>query len=109
MFDNTADATLILWGYLGTSAACWKPAYTILLLTYASFSGGRRPSLSLNKETYVDVDPLMTDAYWLRGHAERLTKRENVNQPFPTGIFDVDEAASAEIRILFTLADIDEL
>lgn len=63
----------------------------------------------MNRESYVDIDPLTTDACWLRGHAETLTKRENVNQPFPEGVFDVDEAASAEIRILFTLADVDEL
>ena len=62
----------------------------------------------MNRETYVDVDPLMTDASWLRGHAERLTKHEHVNQAFPDGVFDADEATSAEIRILFTLADIDE-
>ena len=63
----------------------------------------------MNRETYVDVDPLTTDACWLRGHAERLTKREHVNQAFPDDMFDAEEAASAEIRILFTLADIDEL
>ena len=33
----------------------------------------------------MDVDPFMIDAYWLRGHAQRLTKREHVNQPFPEG------------------------
>lgn len=63
----------------------------------------------MSRETYVDVDPVTADACWLRRHAQTLTKRENVNQPFPDGVFDVEEAASAEIRILFTLADIDDL
>ena len=63
----------------------------------------------MNRDTYVDVDPSTADACWLRRHAETLIKRENVNQPFPDGLFDVDEAASAENRMYFTLADIDEL
>ena len=61
---------------------------------------------------------------WLRGHAQRLTKREHVNQPFPEGgmyldwldhtgltgiVFDLEEAAESERKLLFTLADIDEL
>ena len=41
--------------------------------------------LSLTNSTHVDVDPCMIDAYWLRGYAQRLTKREHVNQPFPEG------------------------
>ena len=73
----------------------------------------------------MDVDPCMDDAYCLRGHAQRLTKREHVNEPFPDGgsrlnshtmemkliwiVFDIKENAEADIKILFTLADIDEL
>ena len=67
----------------------------------------------------------MDDAYWLRGHAQRLTKRDHVNEPFPDGgarlsshamilkliwiVFDIEGIVEAEIKILFTLADIDEL
>ena len=73
----------------------------------------------------MDVDPFMDDAYWLRGHAQRLTKRDHVNEPFSDGgarlsshamvlkliwtVFDIEGIAEAEIKILFTLADIDEL
>lgn len=57
----------------------------------------------------MEIDPRITDVSWLRGYAERLTKHEHVNQAFPDGLFDVEEAASAENRILFTLAEIDEL
>lgn len=85
VFDDTADATLTLWGRTAGSASYWKTSYTILLLSNPGFRGDRRPTLSLNQGTYVDVDPCMDDAYWLRGYAQRLTKREHVNQPFPEG------------------------
>jgi len=31
------------------------------------------------------VDPCMADADWLRGFAQRLVKRDHVNEPFPEG------------------------
>ena len=85
VFDDTADAKLTLWGTLCSSPAYWKPSYTILLITRPGLYSDGRPLLSLTNDTYVDIDPCMTDAYWLRGHAQRLTKREHVNQPFPEG------------------------
>ena len=94
-------------------------------MTNPSFRGDRRPKLSLNQGTQVDIDPCMDDAYWLREHAQRLTKRDHVNEPFPDGgarlnshsvvlklirtVFDIGGIAEAEIKILFTLAEIDEL
>ncbi|KAK4695537.1 hypothetical protein P7C71_g2230, partial [Lecanoromycetidae sp. Uapishka_2] len=108
VFDDTADATLTLWGRTCNSASYWKASQTVLLITNPSFKGDRRPTLSLNQSTHVDVDPLMTDAYWLRGYAQRLTKRECVNLPFPE-VFDLDEIMDAEVKILFTLADLDDL
>ena len=85
VFDDTADAKLTLWGALCSSPAYWKASYTILLITRPGLYGDGRPLLSLTSDTCVDVDPCMTDAYWLRGHAQGLTKREHVNQPFPEG------------------------
>lgn len=85
VFDDTADAKLTLWGSVCSSSACWKASHKILLITRPGLYSDGKPLLSLNIDTYVDVDPLMTDAYWLRGHAQRLTKREHVNQPFPKG------------------------
>ena len=85
IFDDTADATLTLWARTATSASLWKPSYTILLMTNPTFKGDRRPTLSLNQSTHVDVDPCMDDAYWLRGYAQKLTRREHVNEPFPDG------------------------
>ena len=83
VFDDTADATLTLWGRTTASTPYWKTSYTILLLTNATFRCNKRPTISLSQETIIDVDPCMEDAYWLRGYAQRLTKREHVNQPFP--------------------------
>jgi hypothetical protein len=51
----------------------------------------------------------MSDALWLRALAQRLTKIEHVNPPFPYGVFDIEAAETAEVRILYNLADIDEL
>lgn len=83
IFDDTADALLTLWSRTAASASYWKASYTVLLISNASFRADRRPTLSLAPCTYVDVDPCMDDAYWLRGYAQRLVKREHVNQPFP--------------------------
>jgi len=128
VFDDTASATLTLWGCTAPSAASWKASYTILLLSRPGFRNEGRPEILLNADTHVDVDPLMTDAYWLRGLAEKLTKREHVNPPFPEGgknplspssptyrflkrtpVFDIEAATTSETRIKFTLADLDEL
>lgn len=138
LLDDTAEATLTLWGCHTPSAAFWQPSQTVLLLTNPGFKqegcSGRRPTILLTSSTHVDVDPFITDADWLRSHVQRLTKREHVNQPFPENgklktftkvgpemtkndkaneraviVFDIGEAASSEVRILFTLADIDEL
>ena len=83
VFDDTLEATLTLWGQAAASGSSWKVSDTILLLSNPTFKEGRKPTLSIGTETHVDVDPHMADAYWLRGFAQRLTKREHVNQPFP--------------------------
>ena len=90
IFDDTATATLTLWGRTCSSASGWKASETILLLTNPSFKGDRRPTLGLSHNTHVDIDPCIDDAYWLRAYAARLTKRECVNLPFPDStIFQV--------------------
>ncbi len=81
--DDTSEATLTLWGRVAASANLWKASDTILLLSNPGFKDDTKPTLSINTETHIDVDPHMSDAYWLRGFAQRLTKREHVNQPFP--------------------------
>lgn len=94
VFDDTSESTLTFWGGVAASANLCKPSNTILLLTSPAYSEDRGGTISIHTETHVDVDPHMTDAYWLRGFAQNLTKREHVNQPFPedgTSIQDFDQ------------------
>ncbi|KAL8770645.1 MAG: hypothetical protein Q9209_003713 [Squamulea sp. 1 TL-2023] len=88
IFDDTCDATLALWGRVAKSAAHWKTSCTILLLSNPGFRNDKRPTLSIDSNTYVDVDPCMGEAEWLRAFAQRLTTREVVNVPFPEGGMD---------------------
>ncbi|KAK4993460.1 hypothetical protein LTR50_000390 [Elasticomyces elasticus] len=83
IFDDTEEATLTLWGAVTESAAPWKPSSTVLLITNPGWKIGRKTHVSLTANTYVDVDPCMLDADWLRKFADRMTKREHVCQPFP--------------------------
>lgn len=83
VFDDTSEATITLWARVASSASSWIPSHTILLLTNPGFKDNRRPTIILESKTHVDVDPCMADAEWLRNFAQRLTKREHVNPPFP--------------------------
>ncbi|KAF2259306.1 hypothetical protein CC78DRAFT_74412 [Lojkania enalia] len=108
VFDDTAEASLTLYGPTCASASRWRPSYTILLISNPSWRIDRMAFLSLNANTRLDVDPDMNDAVWLRSFAQRLTKKEHVNPPFPDGVFDTEAAETASVRILYNLADIDE-
>ncbi|MCJ1298884.1 hypothetical protein MMC08_001675 [Hypocenomyce scalaris] len=108
VFDDTADATLTLWGCQAASASAWKPSSTVLLVSKPALKEYTRPNLSLTAGTRVEVDPAMADAEWLRKYAQNLTKREHVNPPYPKGMFDVEQFKESQVRMLFTLADIDE-
>ncbi|KAF2489649.1 hypothetical protein BU16DRAFT_575344 [Lophium mytilinum] len=108
LFDDTAEATLTLWGSTTASAAPWQPSHTVLLITNPGWRIDRRAWISVTANTHVDVDPSITDAIWLRSFAQRLTKRDHVNPPFPEGFFDTEAAESSQVRILYRLADIDE-
>ncbi|KAL8679179.1 MAG: hypothetical protein Q9186_004524 [Xanthomendoza sp. 1 TL-2023] len=80
IFDETYDATLALCGRVATSAAYWKTSNTVLLLANPGFRSDKRSTLSITPNTSVEVDPF----------------------------FDVESAAKADIRVKFTLAEIDE-
>jgi hypothetical protein len=83
VFDDTDEAVLSLWDCTCASAAAWVPSNTILLLSRVRFHGAQRKMLSLGNGSYVDVDPEMRDAVWLRSYAEKIGKRDHVNLPFP--------------------------
>ncbi|KAK3061132.1 hypothetical protein LTS18_006957 [Coniosporium uncinatum] len=108
--DDTASATLTLWNHAASSTTTWRASHTVLLLSNPGWRfDQRRTAISLTANTYVDVDPSIPDAEWLRGFAARLTRREHVCPEFPQGAFDVQTCLSAPSRVLFTLADLDEL
>jgi hypothetical protein len=126
IFDDTGQACFTLTDAACSSASHWQPSHTVLLISKPlEWSLDKIPKLRMSSNTRVDVDPEMGDALWLRSLAQRLTKRDHVNPPFPEGgvslqrfhddgtdtclVFDIQAAETAPLRMLFTLADIDEL
>ena len=83
VFDDTLDATLQLWNSAAASASSWKPSNTILLLSNPGLKAQGKPTITVGQKTYVEVDPFIADAFWLRNFGQSLTKREHVNPPFP--------------------------
>ncbi|KAH7083954.1 hypothetical protein FB567DRAFT_530316 [Paraphoma chrysanthemicola] len=106
IFDDTADASLTLYGALCDSAPIFHPSKTVLLISNPGWRIDKTAKLSLNANSRVDIDPDMSDARRLRTLAQRLTKKDHVNPPFPD--IDVSGFENAGIRALFTLADVDD-
>jgi hypothetical protein len=44
----------------------------------------------------------------VRALAQRFTKKEHVNPPFPVDVFDIEAAEQAVVRVLYKLSEIDE-
>lgn len=61
--------------------------------------------LSLNANSRIDIDPDIGDARRLRALAQRVTKKEHVNPPFPA--IDVSCYEESPVRALYSFADID--
>jgi hypothetical protein len=85
LFDDTAEASLSLWGSMATSATPWKASQTVLLLSRPGWRIDRKSWLSLTSNTMIDVDPDIPDTYWLRNFAQRMVRKEHVNPSFPDG------------------------
>lgn len=83
IFDDTGEATLTLWQSLAASASSWQPSHTVLLIANPRWTISQRAWLALKADTRVDVDPAFKDAVWLRAFAQRLTKKEHINPPYP--------------------------
>lgn len=98
----------MLWDIATISAGYWTPSQTVLLITNASFSADRGPTVSLGNNTLVDVDPAIAQTRTIRRFAEDLTRKKHVNPPFPNDLFDAETLASTGERALYTLADVDE-
>jgi hypothetical protein len=106
IFDDTADATLTLYGCLCASVSLLQPSTSILLISSPGWRIDKTAKLTLNATSRLDIDPDTPDARRLRALAQRLTKRDHVNPPFPP--IDPTPFATAPLRALYRLADIDE-
>lgn len=127
--DDTAEATLGLWGTLclspsggsiandsvqpedaqpQRSRAAWEPGKTVLLLQAPGWKISRTTYLNFTSTTIVDIDPGMKDADWLRRWAIRQKSREAINPSFPEGIFDLDVLTTGPLRCLYTIAELDQ-
>ncbi|OAL05306.1 hypothetical protein IQ06DRAFT_361531 [Phaeosphaeriaceae sp. SRC1lsM3a] len=107
IFDDTADATLTLYSRLADSASSFQPSHTVLLISCPGWRIDRTAKLTLNANSRIDIDPDFADARRLRTLAQRLTKKEHVNPPFPADV-DVETFPNAQIRALWTFAEVDE-
>ena len=105
VFDDTADASLSLYGGLCDSASLLQPSQTILLIWNPGWRIDKSVKLFLNSNSRVDINPDMDEAYRLRALAHHLQKQEHVNPPFPD--VDVTCFEEAPVRALYTLADVD--
>jgi hypothetical protein len=83
VFDDTGEATLSLWKSMVDSAQSWAALCTVLLITSPGWRIDKNLWLSVTSNTMLDVDPMISDAFWLRGYAQRMIKREHINPPFP--------------------------
>lgn len=106
IFDDTADATLTLYSGLCESVTSFQPSRTVLLISNPGWRIERIAKLSLNANSRIDIDPDTGDARRLRVVAQRLTKKEHVNPPFPT--IDVSCYEESPVRALYSFADIDD-
>ncbi|KAH7371258.1 hypothetical protein BKA66DRAFT_470009 [Pyrenochaeta sp. MPI-SDFR-AT-0127] len=106
IFDDTVAASLNLYGGLCDSASAFQPSKTILLISNPGWRIEKTAKLSINGNSRVDIDPDFGDARCLRALAQRLSKEEHVNPPFPD--IDASHFEHAAVRALYTFAEIDE-
>lgn len=110
IFDDTADASLILYGGLADSASVFKVSYSVLLISNPGWRIEKTAKLFINGNSRLDIDPDFGDARRLRALAQRLTKKEHVNPPFLCSLSE-DEVRGwkdATVKALYTLADVDD-
>ncbi|KAF2438559.1 hypothetical protein P171DRAFT_371527 [Karstenula rhodostoma CBS 690.94] len=108
VLDNSSEGYLTLYGSVSGSATAWKPYETVLLIADPGWRIDKTAKLSLNANTQVFIDPTIAEARYLRALAQRLTKKEHVNPPFPHDLFDAEEAELAAVKVLYKLSEIDE-
>lgn len=111
IYDDTATNKLCLWGVLTDTGKEWIPNTTILLIANPIFKfdsrGNGWGNVSLTSASMIDVNPRFRDADWLQKFAVNLCKRESLKQDFPEGLWSADAAVNAQLRIVYSLAEID--
>lgn len=126
VFDDTANASLTLWGSAMLSVQHWVPSETILLITNPTCRlHNNQTSISLSKTSFVDVNPTVRDGQWLRQYARKLVKREHVNPVFPNEstydpsicplverlihcqVLNLREVLANPVQALYSLAEVD--
>ncbi|KAL1797728.1 hypothetical protein ACET3X_004334 [Alternaria dauci] len=109
IFDDTADGQLTLYSSMCDSASLFIPSKTVLLISNPGWRIEKMAKLTLSGNSRIDVDPDMGDARRLRALAQKMTKKEHVNLPFPVADSLVEEFKTATVRALYTLADVDDV
>ncbi|CAN9287576.1 unnamed protein product [Alternaria sp. RS040] len=109
IFDDTADGQLTLYSSMCDSAPLFIASKTVLLISNPGWRIEKMAKLTLSGNSRIDIDPDMGDARRLRALAQKLTKKEHVNPPFPIADTLVDDFKTAAIRALYTLADVDDV
>ncbi|KAI4932948.1 hypothetical protein J4E85_003351 [Alternaria conjuncta] len=109
IFDDTSDGLLTLYSSMCDSASLFVPSETVLLISNPGWRIDKMAKLTISGNSRVDIDPDMGDARRLRALAQRLTKKEHVNPPFPIADDVVDDFENAAVRALYTLADVDDV
>ncbi|RII04925.1 hypothetical protein CUC08_Gglean011178 [Alternaria sp. MG1] len=109
IFDDTADGQLTLYSSMCDSAPLFIASKTVLLISNPGWRIEKMAKLTLSGNSRIDIDPDMGDARRLRALAQKLTKKEHVNPPFPIADSLVDDFKTAAIRALYTLADVDDV
>lgn len=79
--DESGEAILVLYDIMMRSALNWTPNSTVLLISNANWKTGSR--VFVNAMTFIEVDPDIVEADWLRKYARNTAVY--VNQPFPEG------------------------
>lgn len=109
IFDDTADGQLTLYSSMCDSAPLFIASKTVLLISNPGWRIEKMAKLTLSGNSRIDIDPDMGDARRLRALAQKLTKKEHVNPPFPIADSLIDGFKTAAIRALYTLADVDDV
>ncbi|OWY52761.1 hypothetical protein AALT_g3126 [Alternaria alternata] len=109
IFDDTADGQLTLYSSMCDSAPLFIASKTVLLISNPGWRIEKMAKLTLSGNSRIDIDPDMGDARRLRALAQKLTKKEHVNPPFPIADSLVDDFKTAAIRALYTFADVDDV